>query len=143
MTTNHYPEFMTKNILRFTILCIVSFFLLGDIKSFAQTNTSIPDAVKQVYGDATASFSKEQVDWLVNQLERSKVQKKKLTTGEAIPLLSSVSLMSKFISSLQKDDFSNPQSINPLKYNIDFFKTEDQFFRIDGTDYVLFIAGKK
>ncbi|KAA5533318.1 hypothetical protein F0919_12280 [Taibaiella lutea] len=134
---------MTKNILRFTILCIVFFSGLGNKKSFSQTTATIPAAVKQAYGDAATSFSKEQIDWLINQLERSKIQKKKLITGEAIPLLSSVSLMSKFIPSLQKDNFNNPQSINPLKYNIDFFKTEDQSFRIDGTDYVLFIAGKK
>ena len=119
---------MTKNILRFTIPCIIFFFILGNTKSFSQTNANIPEAVKQAYGNAAASFSNEQIAWLINQLERSKVQKKKLTTGETIPLLSNISLMSKFIPALQKDDFSNPQSINPLKYNIDFFNVKKFMF---------------
>lgn len=133
---------MFKNILRCSFLFFIISITSGSIKSAAQSNTIIPDAVRQVYGETTKSFSKTQIDWLKNQLDRSKVQKLTRTTGETIPLLSSAGLISKFVPTIQKDDFSNPQSVNPLKYNIDFFSTQDQFFRIDGTDYVLFVARK-
>lgn len=134
---------MHQNILRFPIMGLVFFFAIGKMNGFSQTTKNIPAAAKVVYGDVIESFSAEQISWLTDQLDRSKIQQRNRTASETIPLLSSVSLMTKFTPSLKKDDFSNPQSINPLKYNIDFFKTEDQFFRIDGTDYVLFVAGKQ
>lgn len=133
---------MRKNILKLTTSTCSFLLLFGNIASFSQTNMSVPAAVKEVYGNTT-SLSKVQIDWLQNQLDRSSVQKRNRIAGETLPLLSSIGMISKFAPSPKKDDFNNPESINPLKYNIDFFKAEDQFFRIDGTDYVLFVAGKK
>jgi hypothetical protein len=122
---------------------LICLLLLNGIKSTAQSvKTTNPDII-EVYGDVAKDLNQEQIAWLHNQLERSEVKKLDRQGNEEFPLLSSVPLVTKYISNLQKDDFTEPLKINPLKYRINFMNKKDQTFRIDGTDYVLFVKGKK
>jgi hypothetical protein len=122
---------------------LICLLLLNGIKSTAQSvKTTNPDII-EVYGDVVKDLNQEQIAWLHNQLERSEVKKLARQENEEFPLLSSLPLVTKYISNLQKDDFTQPLKINPLKYRINFMNKKDQTFRIDGTDYVLFVQGKK
>lgn len=128
---------------RFITSILTCLLLLNGIKSTAQSvKTTNPDII-EVYGDVVMDLNQEQIAWLHNQLERSEVKKLARQEKEEFPLLSSLPLVTKYISNLQKDDFTEPLKINPLKYRINFMNKKDQTFRIDGTDYVLFVKGKK
>lgn len=128
---------------RFITSILTCLLLLNGIKSTAQSvKTTNPDII-EVYGDVVKDLNQEQIAWLHNQLERSEVKKLDRQEKEEFPLLSSLPLVTKYISNLQKDDFTEPLKINPLKYRINFMNKKDQTFRIDGTDYVLFVKGKK
>lgn len=117
--------------------------LLNGGKIAAQSvKTTNPDII-EVYGSFVNDLNQEQIAWINNQLERSTVIKMDRKEDETLPLLSGLPLVTKYISNLQKDDFTKPLEINPIKYRINFMNKKDQTFRIDGTDYVLFVKGKK
>jgi hypothetical protein len=63
------------------------------------------------------------------------------SSNEKFPLISSFPLMAKVNPSIQGPDFSNFQlnEFNPLVYNLDFFSDKTLAFRIDNTNYVMFI----
>ena len=122
---------------------LICLLLLNGIKSTAQSVKATNPDIIEVYGDVVKDLNQEQIAWLHNQLERSEVKKLAHQENEEFPLLSSLPLVTKYISNLQKDDFTEPLKINPLKYRINFMNKKDQTFRIDGTDYVLFVKGKK
>lgn len=120
------------------------FALTLSSQGFAQTKSKTATQIEEVYGVAAKQFSSEQLLWLQNQLERSSIKKMDANTNVAtLPILSKQPLVDKFKPGIKQDDFSKPLSINPLKYRIDFYNPADQTFSIDGTDYVLFIAGHK
>jgi hypothetical protein len=128
---------------RFIIGILTCLLLLNGNKGAAQSvKTTNPDII-EVYGDFVNDLNQEQIAWINNQLERSEVKKMDRKENEVLPLLSGLPLVTKYISNLQKDDFTEPLKINPLKYRINFMNKTDQTFRIDGTDYVLFVRGKK
>lgn len=118
--------------------------LLNNGHVHAQSSENISPAITSVYGSYVPQITAKQLVWLNSQIERSEVKPLNRKPGEQIPLLSTIPLMNKFVSNLQGDDFTQqPLKINPLKYMINFTATEDQSFRIDGTDYVLFVKGNK
>jgi hypothetical protein len=121
-------------------LC-VSFMNIENIS--AQSSKNVSPAIVEVYGNSVQMLNQEQIAWIHNQLDRSVIKQIIRKENEGFPLLSSVPLMTKYISNIQKDDFSQPLQINPIKYSINFMDKKDQTFRIDGTDYVLFVKGKK
>lgn len=122
------------------LLCL----LLGNSTDIhAQSSKIANPAITEVYGSYAQNLTQEQAAWLNSQLDRSEVKKLDRKAGEKITLLSTVPLITKYVSNLQKDDFSQPLKVNALKYSINFATAEDQTFRIDGTDYILFVKGKK
>lgn len=128
---------------KFIVTIFTCLLLLNGIRSTAQSVKTTNPNITEVYGDFVKDLNQDQIAWLHNQLERSEVKKLVRQENEGLPLLSGVPLVTKYISNLQKDDFAAPLKINPLKYRINFMNKQDQTFRIDGTDYVLFVKGKK
>lgn len=126
---------MKKNIL-------IALLLSGVFVASAQNNIT-PDArINEVYGSYTARLNPEQLQWLKVKLERSQVILQPYAAGEALPKLSALKVVDKYIPGLQRDDFSRPEQVNPLKYTINFHEKKDLVYRIDGTDYVLLIKKK-
>jgi hypothetical protein len=123
-----------------TLTCLL---LFNGITSSAQSVKATNPAIVEVYGDFTKDLNQEQIAWANNKLERSEVKKLVRKEHEELPLLSGLPLVTKYISNLKRDEFTEPLKINPLKYAIDFMNKNDQTFRIDGTDYVLFVKGKQ
>lgn len=119
------------------------FILPGGGQLMAQAPAVPEQQIAAVYGEAAAALKPDQKAWLLDQLSRATVKELPRHSGESYALLSSLPLRNKYIPDLRRDAFTLPLSINPLKYHINFFQKEDQVFRIDDTDYVLFIAGRK
>lgn len=122
-----------------TCLMLLNGAISGSAQSAKVTNPNIVE----VYGDFVKDLNPEQIAWANNKLERSEVKKLDRKANEELPLLSGLPLVTKYVGNLKKDEFTEPLKINPLKYRINFMNKKDQTFRIDGTDYVLFIKGKQ
>jgi hypothetical protein len=126
---------MKKNI-------FIALLLSGVFVASAQNNTAPDVRINEVYGSYTSTLNPEQLQWLKVKLERSQVILQPYAAGEALPKLSALKVVDKYIPGLQRDDFSRPEQINPLKYTINFHEKKDLVYRIDGTDYVLLIKKK-
>jgi hypothetical protein len=57
-------------------------------------------------------------------------------------LLSEVPLFDAFVSTLQRDFVFNPQEFNPLKYAFSFYSRGEHMYRVDGTDYFIFVKSQ-
>jgi len=134
---------MRKLVNFFASVLLCSLFISGS-EVAAQSTENVNPSITEAYGSYVPNITPKQMIWLNSQLSRSEVKKSAPQAGEQLPLLSSVPLMQKFVPGLQRDDFTHqPLKINPLKYMINFMLDDDQTFRIDGTDYVLFVKGLK
>ena len=123
------------------LTCLLLF--IGTMSSSAQAEKVTNPNIVEVYGDFVKDLNPDQIAWLNNQLARSEVKKIVPKENEALVLLSSLPLVTKYTSNLKRDELTEPLKINPLKYRINFMNKKDQTFRIDGTDYVLFVRGKQ
>ena len=57
-------------------------------------------------------------------------------------LLSEVPLFDAFVSTLQRDFVFNPQEFNPQKYAFSFYSRGEHMYRVDGTDYFIFVKSQ-
>lgn len=58
---------------------------------------------------------------------------------KSCPLLSEVPLFNYFVKGLKRDKVFNPLTFNPLKYKFPFYSKNTTIFRVDGTNYFIFI----
>lgn len=116
--------------------------LLSLSAALAQGNQAIDPRITEVYGSYATQLTPDQMTWIQSQLQRSEIKKLPYTQGEQFTRLSQLRVETKFRPELTMETSFDPAHINPIKYNIDFFRKEDQTFRIDGTDYVLFVKKK-
>ena len=124
-----------------TMFCTMLFLLMSINKGQAQAPAA--DArIRAVYGSYTDQLSAAQLAELNARLQRSSIKLLPFKKEETYPALSQQRLITKFVPELKPDSFSDPAVINPLKYNLGFHSKEDRTYRLDGTDYVLVIAGK-
>lgn len=128
-----------------TYLGLFIFFVMQFAAGIAANGqkTSADARISEVYVTYVKDLNPDQLAWIRDQLSRSEIRKEAYFKDEKYPLLSSVPLVNKYNPQIAKDDFSKPMEINPIKYQINFMETKDQSFRIDGTDYVLFVKGKQ
>lgn len=127
---------MTRKLLIICLFCCTFF------AAFSQNN-SIDSRIQEVYGNDVAKMNPEQLQWLNTKLSRTSVLPQPYKADEQIPKLSSLKVITKYVPSLKMENSFDPAKINPLKYYIDFYSKTDQFFRIDGTDFVLLIKKKE
>ena len=57
-------------------------------------------------------------------------------------LLSKVPLFDAFVTTLEKDSVFNPQKFNPLKYTFSFYSLGEHLYRVDGTDFYIYIKSQ-
>ena len=55
------------------------------------------------------------------------------------PLLSEVPLFNYFVRELKRDNVFEPNTFNPLKYKLPFYSSKTNIFRVDGTNYFIFV----
>jgi hypothetical protein len=125
----------------FATVCIC-LNLLAVNKSLAQANATVDPRITEVYGNFATQLNTEQLAWLNTKLQRSEVRHQPAVTGEQYPKLSSLKVIDKYIPGLKMETTFDPAHINPLKYTINFYQKTDLVYRIDGTDYILYIKKK-
>jgi hypothetical protein len=121
---------------------------LGVIVFNTNTQTSFSadelNKLEEVYGSAlsTEILNRPTRVLGIKEILRNRVAVKKITNPnhqKPCPFLSEVPLFDAFVSSLKRDDFFDPTSFNPLKYNFPFHRKGYQMFRVDQTDYYILI----
>lgn len=126
------------------LLFVIFLIFVSQNFSFAQT---IDARIQEVYGDKTQELLANDPDRLrfLNELLASRISLelslKDLSTNSSITKLSEVELYNKYNQSLVRDINFNPETFNPLKYNLSFysFSKEPVIYRIDNTDYIIVI----
>jgi len=105
--------------------------------------TSVQDKITEVYSEYWAEVQIQDpqriivlTDLLLNRIE---IIESPYDDGEKYLLLSTVPLFDKYNKSLESDLSFNMDTFNILKYDINFFTSYDQIFRIDGTNYIVYI----
>ena len=58
---------------------------------------------------------------------------------EKYPKLSSVGILNKYNTDLKRDVVFDPNNFNALKYNLNFFSTKKEIYRVDDTNYLIVI----
>ncbi len=134
--------------LKFRNLIIVSFFA---ISGFANAQPNITDQTvkkyaKEVFGTTETYQSKEHLQLYKEKLQRIEIKKlDQLSINNSdLKILSSVRLLNKYanISYDNKTNFK-PNNFNALKYAFDFNNKKDQYFLVNGTNYIIILKAKK
>jgi len=111
-------------------------FVFADIKSLH----------REVFlEDKYSVLNKEMYLIYENRLQRFFYLKKmSLEKGEKLRLLSEVSLLNKVNPNLEYEkDLFDVRKFNPLKYGFMFYENYDQYFQVDGTDYIILLKAYK
>ena len=129
---------------RFSLLLMLALSFNG----FAQTSTkSSLEKIQEVYGsywNEVIKVDNDRQKGLTDLLEtRTEIYEEKYFEGEKYEKLSSVSLFNKYNSDLKKDEVFDVNTFNILKYDINFFSSRDKIYRIDGTNYIVYIKSTK
>ncbi len=126
---------------------LISFVLLSLSFCYGlKAQNNVDQKIIEVYG---SSYTEEVVnhperrEFLTNLLtKRISVEK----TGKDLSKhnytkLSEVELYNRYNPNITRDAVFNPETFNPLKYQLNFysFKDEREYYLIDGTDYVIVI----
>jgi len=133
--------------------CLVFFCVLSINFTYTQTNvkTNYSDAfikkcVIEVFQDKAdelvfSSKSKSNSLHKINRLfnERLEIKNNLNYTNDDVVLLSTVPLFDKYNKKLVVDTTYNSETFNPLKYKLKFKENKTMIYRIDATDYLIFI----
>lgn len=101
--------------------------------------------LQEAYGKNTPMFYEnpkrlEVMKKLYN--ERIFIVEQAPTTDDKYPKLSSVPLLSISGTNLQRDTTFNVATFNPFKYQMSFFAQASKAYRVDNTDYVIYITSQ-
>lgn len=125
--------------LLFILLFISSF-------SFLKAQQQIDPRIQEVYGQKTNELVANNPTMLnfLNELLNNRVKIEQVSSSEdsyKFPKLSAASLLNKYNPALQRDAVFNPETFNPLKYNLEFTsKDEKKVYAVDNTNYVIIIS---
>ena len=103
--------------------------------------------LKEVYG---ASLDKEILNRPNRALSMKNLLRNRIVIKNApnlkdhkkYTLLSKVPLFDAFVTTLERDSIFDPQKFNPLKYTFSFYSLGAHLYRVDGTDYFIFIKSQ-
>lgn len=99
--------------------------------------------IQEVYGDKTQEIAQndpERIKLLNDLLDnRIKIIESPIVGEDKYTKLSSVPLLNKYNTNLERDLTFDPANFNPLKYSMNFFTSEVQIYRVDNTDYLIVI----
>lgn len=144
------------NIVFFAFFSVPSFGQISNVPKNSlsvikfNSNTKTPFSndelykLQEVYG---AALSKEILNRPnrvlgIKEILRNRVTIKNISDPnqkKPCPLLSEVPLFDAFVSNLKRDQFFDPSTFNPLKYNFPFHRKGYQLYRVDKTDYFILI----
>jgi hypothetical protein len=124
-----------------TTFCIV--FVNINLISAQQVNPKI----QEVYGNMTEQIAQNEPDRIIalNDLldNRIKIVKSPVVGEDKYTKLSTVPLLNKYNPNLKRDEQFDPENFNALKYNMNFFTTQTQIYRVDNTDFIIVIEKQR
>lgn len=129
----------------FYVFLTILFALFTNISnSFSQ---QIDPKITEVYGDKTQEIFQNDPDRLKALTDlldnRIKLVESPVHGEDKYTKLSTIPLLNKYNPNLKRDVVFNPSTFNPLKYNLNFFTSEVQIYRVDNTDYIIVIDSQK
>lgn len=102
--------------------------------------------IKEVYGVQAEKEILNRPQRLkdVKHLLRNRIEIKLVPGGDLkpCPLLSEIPLFDTYVQSITRDVNFNPQSFNPLKYSLHFYSRNGAMYKVDGTNYYIFIKSQ-
>ena len=103
--------------------------------------------VTEVYGETTSKNVLDNPIRLKNikNILRNRVEILELPNDKkqkSYSLMSEVPLMNYYVSDLQRDAVFNPKAFNPLKYLFNFNANGSELYRVDNTDYYIYIKSQ-
>jgi hypothetical protein len=134
---------------------LINFFIFSQDESSKETPVNHFDkftfeAIKDLHGEVFLNegysvLNKEMYSIYENRLERFLYTKKtSMSFKNNLKLLSQVPLLNKVNSDLVYDkNFFDVKKFNPLKYGFMFYENYDQYFLVDGTDFVILLKAFK
>lgn len=103
--------------------------------------------ISEVYGDyandvifQTPNMKKAIEHRLVNKVRYATVSYSSINSGKTYKKLSSIPLMTKYNSNLQRDLSFDPNNFNPLKYDFNFNAKSNEVYLVDNTNYIIIIG---
>lgn len=119
-------------------------FALIALANISDANAQqVNSKIQEVYGDKTQELvinEPSRLDFLNDLLDnRIKILESPLTENDKYTKLSTAPLVNKFNRALTRDVAYNPNTFNPLKYDLKFSSKNAEIYRIDNTDYLIVI----
>ncbi|WP_299125318.1 hypothetical protein [uncultured Winogradskyella sp.] len=116
-------------------------------------NVKLPLTVKEraqiieVYGNYAEKYVFSDPNMLksIKHILRNRVVIKLITDEndkKPCTKLSEVSILTGFVSDLERDKIFNPDSFNPLKYNFEFHSRAAGMYHVDNTNYYIIIKSQ-
>ncbi len=100
--------------------------------------------IQEVFGDHTQVFAQEDPERIKIFTEllnnRLKIIESPVLIEDKYTKLSSVPLLNKYNVNLKRDLVYKAETFNPLKYNLNFFSSKTEIYRIDNTNYIIVIT---
>jgi hypothetical protein len=132
-----------KHILYSFLTTFFIVFVNINVISAQQVNPKI----QEVYGDKTQEIAQndpERIKALNDLLDnRIKIVISPVVGEDKYTKLSSVPLLNKYNPNLKRDEQFDPENFNALKYNMNFFTTQTQVYRVDNTDFIIVIEKQR
>lgn len=130
------------------LLSVLAISLAGS--SYAQSNgtNQVDPRIAEIYGGSLNQILNHDSQRLtiLNQLLNERIQVIDLDSATAklkFPALDAQPIFNKYVSNLTVGGSYDPNTFNPLKYDLTFFEWGDRGYWINGTNKVLFIQGFK
>lgn len=103
--------------------------------------------ITEVYGETTSQNVLNKPNRLKNikNILRNRVEILELPNDKnqkSHLLLSEVPLMTYYVSDLERDAIFNPKTFNPLKYLFNFNANGSELYKVDGTNYYIYIKSQ-
>jgi hypothetical protein len=100
--------------------------------------------ILEVYGDYAQKyvFDNPQRIKAIKQILRNRVKIEQIwdeRMKKPCPKLSEIELNMAFNSALKRDEFFNPSTFNPLKYNFNFYSRGAAMYEVDNSNYYIII----
>lgn len=94
----------------------------------------------EVFQDCPQYTQEAYINKYVTVIERVQVTTEPFTPTENYQKLSTLNLNNKCNQQMQNDAGNfNPETFNPLKYNLDYSQTTIKKYRVDNTNYVIVV----
>ncbi|MBC7694236.1 MAG: hypothetical protein H7141_02190 [Burkholderiales bacterium] len=127
-----------------TIRTIITILFLCFVSINDATAQQISPKIQEIYGGKMQEFAQNDPEHLVRLKDlidnRIKIIESAAFAEEKYVKLSTIELLNKYNPDLKRDLTYDPITFNPLKYNLNFFSTKPEVYRIDNTDYLIVIT---